>query len=52
MPDTDLFFFEKLAGALLYHIGGKQSSYSNYIITLLRPLRLKNIEKSLLRLLE
>jgi hypothetical protein len=40
---SHFFCVEKLAGALLYHIRGKQSRYSNYIITLLKPLRLKNI---------
>jgi hypothetical protein len=31
---------EELAGALLYHIRRKQTSYNNSVLTLLRPLKL------------
>jgi len=37
-------FFLKLAGALLYLIRGKQTSYNNLIVTLLWPLKLINME--------
>jgi len=35
---------EKLAGALLYHIRWKQTSYNNLVLTLLKPLKLISME--------